>query len=234
MNESPESDVGESPKKKQKEKDRAKQNLPENGSDEASSNGANPSQKLTNGTQESERSLPRPAEASSRALSEPHSTEINRHGKKMEAKDKIRRDSDLAAVAGRTSLGSNREALLQSILKGCSPDKLTNVKAGHIIPSESESGDASAPLQVFSPMKTSSKRISRPRVSMVPILPEGYKPGLLGSKSRFHCPVAGCDRQYTRRTTLGEHMNVSNDLLLSMLKFQSMLTSFRQYMLASI
>jgi hypothetical protein len=213
------SDMDESPKKKWKEKDGVKRtqahllkDIRENGPDKSSSNGAAPSQKLTNGTQESGRPLPRPTESSSRDLSEPHSTEINRDGRKEEAKDKVRRDSGLGAVTGRTSLGSNREALLQSILKGCSPDKITNVKAEHIPPSESGSGDASAAPQVSSPMKTSSKRRSGHRVSMVPTLPEGYKPGLPGSKGRFHCPVESCDKQYTRKTTLGEHMNVSNDL----------------------
>jgi hypothetical protein len=212
------SDVDKSPKKKRKKKDRAEgmhkhplKGLPENGPNESSSNGADHSQKLTNGTQESEEPLLRHTEASSRALSEPHGTETNRDGKEKEAKDKIRRDSDLAAVVGRTSLGSNREALLWSILKGCSPDKLTNSKSEHILPSESESRDASTAPQVSSPVKTSSKPRSRPRVSMVPILPEGYKPGLPGSKGRFHCPVKGCDKQYTRRATLGEHMNVSNE-----------------------
>lgn len=219
------SDVNESRKKKRKEKDRAKQTenhllkrVQENRFNESSSNEADPTQKLTNGTQEKGKPLPRSAEPSSRALSESHSTEINKGGKKKEGKDKIRRDSDLIAIAGRTSLGSNREALLQSILKGCSPDKFTNMKPERILPSESEIGDASATPYASISMKTSSKRRSRPRVSMVPILPEGYKPGLPGSKGRFHCPVEGCDRQYTRKTTLGEHMNVSNDLLLIILK----------------
>jgi hypothetical protein len=219
------SDVNESPKKRRKEKDRAKQTenhllkrVQKNRFYISSSNDADPAQKFPNGTQEKEKPLPRSAESSSRALSESHNTEINKDGKKKEEKDKMRRDSDLVAVAGRTSLGSNREALLQSILKGCSPDKLTNMKPERILPSESEIGDASAAPQASISMKTSSKRRSRPRVSMVPILPKGYKPGLLGSKGRFHCPVEGCDKQYTRKTTLGEHMNVSNDLLLIMLK----------------
>jgi hypothetical protein len=219
VDESSASDMDESPKKKWKEKDGAKQtqkhllkDIRENGPDKSPSNGVAPSQKLTNGTRESEKPLPRPMESSSRDLSEPHSTEINRDGREKETKDKIRRDSGLGAVAGRTSLGSNREALLQSILKGCSPDKVTNVKAEHIPPSESGSGDAYAAPQISSPMKTSSRRRSGHRVSMVPILPKGYKPGLPGSKGRFHCPVEGCDKQYTRKTTLGEHMNVSNDL----------------------
>jgi hypothetical protein len=155
---------------------------------------------------------PKPVEASSRGLNELHSTEINKDGKKKDAKDKIRRDSGLAMAAGRTSLGSNREALLQSILKGCSPDKFTDVKVEHILPSESESGDASVVPKGPSILKTPPKRKPRQRVSMVPTLPEGYKPGLPGSKGRFHCPVEGCDKVYTRKATLGEHMNVSNDL----------------------
>lgn len=231
----------ESPRKKQKGKDRAKRrqkrllkSLHENGLDiyhESSSNGADTLQELTNGTQLREKSLPRPVEASSRHLSDPRRTEINRDAKTKEAKDEVRRDSNLAVVTVRTSLGSNREALLQSILKGCSPDKLMNVKAERSLPSESESGDASAAPNVASAMKTSSKGRSRPRVSMVPVLPEGYKPSLAGSKSRFHCPVEGCDKLYTRKTTLGEHMNVSNRPRLFTLKAQSMLTAFRRYML---
>lgn len=203
----------------------------ENGLDKSSLSGVDPLQKLTNGTV---KPLPRLAEVSSRALSEPHSTKINRDGEKKETKDKIRHDSDLAMVAGRTSLGSNKEALLQSILKGCSPDKITNVKPGHNLPSKSESGDASAAPQVSRTVKTSSTRRSGHRVSMVPTLPEGYKPGLPGLKGRFHCPVEGCDKQYTRRSTLGEHMNVSSDLYPSTRKSRSMLTVFRLYMLASI
>jgi hypothetical protein len=44
------------------------------------------------------------------------------------------------------------------------------------------------------------------KVGCVPVLPEGYK--RRGPKE-YWCPVTGCDKVYTRRTTLGSHQNVS-------------------------
>ena len=212
------SDAEKSPKKSRKEKNRenwkekrASKGFRESGHDlshDSSSNGTEPSPELINGTDRTGEPIPS-AEGPNQEFAETRSTEKNEDGKRNEAEDKIRRDSGLAAVAGRTPLGLNREALLQSILKGCSPDKHTDVKAQHALPSESESGNVSATPKVSSTPKTTSKGKPRHRVSMVPVLPEGYKPGLPGLKSRFYCPVKGCDKLYTRRATLGEHMNVS-------------------------
>ncbi len=185
--------------------------------------------KLSNGTTQTGKSFSRAADASSKDFNEPRSIEANKEGKKKEVKDKTKRDSSLAVVAGRTSLGSNREALLQSILKGCSPEKIMDDKVEHILASESESDDASTAPKVSSTLKTSSNARPRHRVSMVPVLPEGYKPGLSGSKARFHCPVEGCDKLYTRKTTLGEHMNVSNGPWELTLNAENKLTAFRRY-----
>jgi hypothetical protein len=212
------SDAEKSPKKSRKEKSRenwkekrVSKSFRESGLDlshDSSSNGTEPSPELINSTDRTGKPIPRSAEGPNQDFAETRSAEKLEDGKKKEAEDKIRRDSGLAAVARRTPLGLNREALLQSILKGCSPDKHTDVKAEHALPSESESGNVFATPKVSSTPKT-SKGKPRHRVSMVPVLPEGYKPGLLDSKGRFHCPVKGCDKLYTRRATLGEHMNVS-------------------------
>lgn len=211
------SDAEKSPKKSRKEKNReswkekrALNSFRESGHEffHDSSNGTEPSPELINSTDGTGKPIPS-AEGPNQDFAETRSTEKNDAGKKNEAEDKIRCDSGLAAVAGRTPLGLNREALLRSILKGCSPDKHMDVKVQHALPSESESGNISATPKVSSTPNTSSKGKPRHRVSMVPVLPEGYKPGLPGSKGRFHCPVKGCDKLYTRRATLGEHMNVS-------------------------
>jgi hypothetical protein len=125
-------------------------------------------------------------------------------------------DSKSTVLPGRLSFGATNPALLKSILKDCTPDKFKNIKPEPSTESVSDTegnfvtrtrgvdddGDAE-----YAPRVT--KERARPKVSMVPILPEGYKPGPAGAKGRYHCPVEGCDKRYARRTTLGEHMNVS-------------------------
>jgi hypothetical protein len=220
----------ESFKERRKEKDREKQkkkrvkwvsktlqdNALETSND--SSSGVELVSEQTSGTDRTGYQALKPVEISIQDYTESRNSAINKDGKKRDAKDKSRRDYGLGAVAGRNSLGVNKDALLKSILKGCSPGKLADVDSKHTLPSESESEDASEgqnacpTTEVSNNPKAPSKRRQRQRVSMVPILPEGYKPGLPGSKGRFHCPIEGCEKLYTRRTTLGEHMNVSNYL----------------------
>lgn len=214
-----------SPLKKRKEKDRERQkkkkekqatkSLWDNGvdlSDDSSLSGADPVPKLENNSDRNGKKYQQSLELSSQDCTETHSADTNKGGKEKEAKDKIRPESGLDTVRSRTSLGLNKEALLKSILKGCSPAKSMEVKAEHALPSESEDENASAGPKISGTSKIPSKRRPRQRVSMVPVLPEGYKPNLSGSKGRFHCPIEVCDKVYTRRATLGEHMNVRNRL----------------------
>jgi hypothetical protein len=133
-------------------------------------------------------------------------------------------------LPGRLSFGATNPALLKSILKDCTPDKFKNLKADPSTESVSDiegnfvtrtrgvdDGDAE-----YAPRVT--KERARPKVSMVPILPEGYEPGPAGAKGRYHCPVEGCDKRYARRTTLGEHMNVSILFACRLSQFCTLLT----------
>jgi hypothetical protein len=152
-----------------------------------------------------------------------------------------------STAPGRFSLGSNRDALLQSILKDCSPDRLKQLEALESADTVSDTesdiptpeittvaqdktkqplGPKPACAEILANSKlnaTSSpkaakfthnahaslKAQSRPKGYMIPMLPTGYKAGAESSKKEYHCPVEGCDKLYTRKTRLGEHMNVS-------------------------
>ena len=115
------------------------------------------------------------------------------------------------AASGRLSLGSNQDALLQSILKDCTPDRIKNLKALKFAEMTSDA-DVNILTPVIAGTQDKAERLLGPklaRADMIPVLPTGYKAGARSSKKEYHCPVEGCDRLYTRKRTLSEHMNVS-------------------------
>jgi hypothetical protein len=112
-------------------------------------------------------------------------------------------------IIGRRSLPPLPSALMQSILKDCTPEKMNQRKSKSFTSPRVEAGE-NAPTTV-SPsevMKAALNGNPSQKVSTLN-LPTGYIPGPQGAKGRYQCPVEGCEKKYTRRHTLLEHLKVS-------------------------
>jgi hypothetical protein len=101
----------------------------------------------------------------------------------------------------RSSLGSNHKALIESILKSCSPDKAQEINI------TSPEMEKSASEVCKSTVKDEKKK-RKPRMSHGVKMPENYKPIIEGYEKRYPCPVETCVKEYSRHDTLKHHLNV--------------------------
>jgi hypothetical protein len=127
------------------------------------------------------------------------------HNRKENGRNKL----ELRPAAGKISLGAKRSALLNSILKDCGSDKIRRTSTD-IFPASTQ--PVQQPFSESGVKSGAMHRGSRQRPRMVPTLPRGYQP--LDKVNHWQCPVQTCiPKKFTRRASLGEHMNVSDSWL---------------------
>lgn len=117
-----------------------------------------------------------------------------------------------------TPFGSRNEALMRTVLSGCTRVKFDDYKQKQ---QESQLEQTPNPSRLAKaesvPTKTKRERkVREPKPaathrkwSLVPILPKDYQLGPREERFRHPCPVDTCDCTFTRSTGLGQHMHVS-------------------------
>lgn len=113
------------------------------------------------------------------------------------------------AVSPEVTKHTSREASLESVQR-TSPE----VNPAVVRESSRQLGPevASTPTTATKPKRTrkSGASLLWRTASMKATLPVGYTPGPVNQQRRYYCPVTGCVKAYSRKTTMGQHMNVSH------------------------